>query len=118
MSKISSPMTTVEYLRRKNKILKELTGITLVPESQIVAVPKLKLKEDYDGGICPYCIAFDLSSYAYAWNKCKLCPMSLQDNGCYNVLSTYNQVRQKLPEDICDIPAIQELVKEYNSQFK
>ena len=74
-------MTTKEYLIAKNAIVKRVTGLTLVPEDQIVDTPKVVLTSDKEddgklhSGICPYCIL-------YISNDCVECPMTKANNRC------------------------------------
>lgn len=114
-------MTIVEYIKRKNKILKEITGIILVPESQIKEIPAIKLDIDRydDSGICPYCLVYLDHSKEYELEPCKGCPMKEQGNDCLNkeLQSTYRQIINKLNTAIYAVSAIRNLATEYNSQF-
>ena len=80
-------MTTREFLIKKNKIVKKVTGITLVPEDQIEDIYPVFL-EAYEGtstlvaDLCPYCVAYPV---------CDDCPMYIAGNSCENDDSTWNQ---------------------------
>ena len=78
-------MTTKEFIIKKNKIVKKVTGITLVPEEQIVDTPIVYLEnksrsDKLDADICPYCTTF---------KNCIDCPMDTADNHCGNPKSTW-----------------------------
>ena len=69
-------MTVVEFLRKKNEIIKKHTGLILVPEAQIVEVAKVPLSMNEDINACPYCkIWFS--------EDCIGCPMAANNNDCY-----------------------------------
>ena len=111
-------MTVVEFLREKNKIIKDVTGLTLIPESQIQEVPKHKLSEYImyskllGDDICPYCLVFE---------ECKDCPMNIAGNKCdyYNCNSTWGKTsiewRSLAKEE--DILKLNALVKQYNKEI-
>ena len=110
------PMTTIEFMTRKNAILKEMTGLVLIPEDQLKAVaPERLYMDDSDGGMCPYCQTFD------AMIDCEDCPMSIAGNNCEQRDSTYMAVYNHLKESsqtIHETPAILDLVAEFNKQFE
>lgn len=115
-------MTVIEFIQRKNAILEDITDIRLVPDDQIIDVePRyLKLKglteqSKNDGLICPYCIL-------YADDDCHGCVMRDKDNECNRSGdATYDMIKENLNEKdigyIYEIPAIVQLVAEYNKQF-
>ena len=79
-------MTVVEFLQRKNEIIRDATGISLVPDNQIQKYEHdgfLSMKNDQYA--CPYCDMFFS-------NNCIGCPMDTAGNNCTNEYSTYNQV--------------------------
>jgi len=85
-------MTVTEYIRKKNAIIEKHLGITLVPEDQIIEVEQKPLTFDIgDGGICPYCIAYDT---AFDINACSKCIMTSKGNRCDTEDSTYRKVRK------------------------
>ena len=110
-------MTPVEYMHKKNALVKDYTGLILIPEDQIIEVEPRQLYED-DDEICPYCAVF--SVYA-----CENCPMKEAGNECViDSGNTYDRVaeyilHQSSPsiESIYGIPGMRELVAEYNEQF-
>ena len=71
-------MTTSEFIKEKNQILREVLGLPfdLVPADQIEDVKKVKLSTEFTTSSCPYCAA-NLTD-----NKCKNCPMAIAGNGC------------------------------------
>ena len=102
-------MTTIQYIQAKNKILFDLSGITLVPESQMMEIPITRLYLDSDSSCCTYCRHFV---------NCVGCPMYLAGNDCDANHSTYNQVRDKLKIlELRHIPAIHDLVNQYNEEL-
>lgn len=115
-------MTVIDYINRKNEIIKRITGLTLVPEEQIQEVPVLELKpeNENDADICPYCLYYKKEQDDFD-TSCGECPMELHDNQCYELGSTYIEVSNKLnyvykdTTFIGDIPEIQALVKQFNT---
>ena len=112
-------MSVVEYLTRKNKMIEELCGVTLVPEGQIVEIEKRPLSMENDGEACPYCQIY--YSYDPMNNKvnCTGCPMYMQGNGCnfYESNSSWGRVRSKIgvitDNDTIE-PQLFSLIEEYN----
>ena len=82
-------MTVREYIKVKNSILEKATGITLVPEDQIIDLEPMPLSLDHDGDACPYCLHFE---------NCEKCPMKLAHNKCLSSISnTYKEITDQLP---------------------
>ena len=108
------PMSTLTYMKKKNKILKKLTGITLIPKDQLVSLEATYLSIESDSAICPHCIA-------YGKYNCKDCPMAIAGNKCsIDEDNTYDQIIDALPSNyynIYQVPAIKKLVKKFNKQF-
>ena len=114
-------MTTLKYLKKKNKILKKVTGLTLVPKEQLKNV-KLKkplhIGEVFDDvSICPYCVLYMKNG------SCTKCPMDKAGNSC--ILSpdnTYTAVLNKLHDIgyscIGSVPKIRKLVEKFNKEFE
>ena len=109
-------MNTKKFIKKKNKIIKKVTGRTMVPKDQIVNIPKQKLSEDYYSSkgltdlICPYC-------RLYFSNECVDCPMHEAKNDCItNQYSTYRMIqplwREKAKNK--DILKLQKLTIKYN----
>ncbi len=115
-------MKVVDYIRRKNAILFDITGIQLVPDSQIIDIPAEDvgiLSVTNDSSCCPYCKVFLPKS---PFLDCEGCPMYEQGNDCYNVDSTYRRILGRLQErtavkNINDIHRIKKLVKKYNEEL-
>ena len=126
-------MTVIEYIKRKNKIIFDVTGVTLVPESQIVEVVTdndLGLSyNDRDlvlilGDVCPYCQTFyvqdnttDERCFADN-NEYSECPMSIAGNKCREREdSTWWKASEiwRVDASIPDIEKLESLVKEYNN---
>lgn len=118
---MSKKMSVKKFIKKKNKIIFDLTRITLVPEEQIINVSKNELFErEADSSVCPYCLYFIDDNGVL---DCKNCPMGKASNQCSYEGSTYTMVIDELQEmtdysDIYEIPQIQKLAKKYNKQFK
>jgi len=75
-------MTSKQYLKRKNKLIRKVTGVTLIPKDQIVEHPFIKLNigktpiDSLKGIYCTYC-------QMYHKNSCEGCPMFEADNRCF-----------------------------------
>jgi Tfp pilus tip-associated adhesin PilY1 len=114
-------VTTLKYLKKKNKILKKVTGLTLVPKEQLKNV---KLKEPLyvgevldDVSICPYCVLYMKDS------SCTECPMYKAGNSCvFSPNNTYAAVLKELHdlgyECIGSVPKIRKLVEKFNKEFE
>jgi hypothetical protein len=109
-------MTVREYINQKNSILLKISGVQLVPDDQIIDVPPMWLYISGDAGICPYCVAYK--------DICEHCIMHLSGNRCNSGDNTYSKVLAGMQKqdklryaNICDLPEIQALVKEFNKQF-
>jgi len=74
-------MTSKQFLKRKNKLVKKVTGITLIPKDQIIKHPFVELEEDLailfklPAVCCTYC-------QLYREDNCKKCPMAKANNKC------------------------------------
>ena len=53
-------MTTIEFFKRKNQILKEYLGLDfdLVPKEQMRNIPFKELSNETSVGGCPYCVEY------------------------------------------------------------
>ena len=120
-------MSVVEFMKRKNEIVKAVTGVILVPEDQIVDIPEdkrvlLAQKKKYDlfeyhflnADYCPYCAL-------YINNECKGCPMYEAGNRCdqgkYNTWTKANKIWTEISTKK-DWKKLRDLVAEYNKQFE
>ncbi len=79
-------MNTKQFLKKKNKIVKKVTGHTLIPKDQIKNTPKVYLNEthsllDLSSDICPYCSIYN---YSCKTKDGKECPMLEENNKCEN----------------------------------
>lgn len=109
-------MTTKEFLIKKNEIIKRATGITLIPENQIIDEPKVKLEDDcveyLSSTFCPYCVP---RMY------CNTCPMYKAGNQCTDTKkdSTWYRAnsiwRKKATEK--DKEELKHLIREYNKDI-
>jgi hypothetical protein len=110
-----------EYIEEKNRIVKEATGLVLVPEDQIVDIPVSAVGEMSvigDMSCCPYC---------QVYSCCQECPMGVVGNYCErsNENSTYLHVVRALPLPKgsvrtltrCLRKELGELVDRYNSEL-
>ena len=103
-------MSVKEYIKKKNEILKEHTGITLVPEDQITNPELLtKLNMGLDRFFCPYCVLY----------SCYECPMSKAGNECMDNDSSYQRIRKDTNNRLRSIHTpfhseLKELVEEFN----
>ena len=120
-------MSVAEFLRRKNEIIKAVTGVILVPEDQIVDIPEdkrvlLAQKKKYDlfehyylnADYCPYCAL-------YFSDECKDCPMCKAGNCCNkNDHSTWYVANNLWMEKSSGVDwmKLKELIDEYNKQFE
>ena len=110
-------MTTKQFLKRKNKIIKKVTGTTLVPKDQIknVLFKDLYINENINskylgGSICPYCSL-------YYKNNCRECPMAIAGNACEeNNDSTWRIARNIWIKNSTeeDHNKLTNLIKQYN----
>ena len=117
-------MTTLKFMKKKNKILKKITGITLIPKDQLVEVEAKPLTLGRPESICPYCILF-IKSY-----ECEDCPMAIKNNRCSDQRNTdsYEQMvyhyglAKKLDDsliaDFWKLPKLVKLVRKFNKQFE
>ena len=112
-------MSTIEYVKRKNKLVEDQFGHILVPEDQIKEVTKNKLSMVDDMNACPYCIIYYVGGLDY--ERCKGCPMQEAGNGCLmNAPSTYGTVTDaidtitKTSSSIIATDGLSELIDEFN----
>ncbi|MFA7029976.1 MAG: hypothetical protein WC179_06885 [Candidatus Cloacimonadaceae bacterium] len=114
-------MTVIEYMKRKNEILKEYIGIDfdLIPENQLAECEKIRLY-DTSMGSCPYCLV-------YADNDCIECPMANAGNNCSDEKSTWSTytgfcyITEIYPHNNILSPAYKpmvELIVQYNKELE
>jgi len=107
-------MTTLEFLKEKNKLVKDVTGLILTPKDQLVDIPKVQLHtfkdstETLSREICPYCTAF----------YCCDCPISKANNECGYKDSTWKVANEawKIKATKADHNKLMQLVDKYNQQ--
>ena len=110
---IKKPMSTKKFLKLKNKLVKRVTGVTLVPKDQIVKTPRIELfASNYDAlyaNVCPYC-------QLYKMYNCYQCPMAEAGNECGNMDSSWRKVNQLWIDKATKLDQLelQELVEKYN----
>ena len=115
-------MTDTAFLKKKNKIVKRVTGDVLIPDDQIVETGmeqvELVFGESYlkilGSDICPYCI------YYYKDEEgCSNCPISLAGNKCDNKGSSWRKAKSKWAEKAttADIQELRELCEQYNEEI-
>lgn len=107
------PMSTKKFLKKKNKIVKAVTGVTLIPKKQIKQTLRVKLSgtgKYLNSDICPYC-------ELYVLNNCDNCPMKDADNQCSaNANTTWSEAStlwSKLSTK-ADHKKLTKLIKKYN----
>jgi hypothetical protein len=110
-------MLGTEYMRQKNRIIKRVTGCTLVKESNIIDVPKTKLYTRTDSikhleaSLCLYCVT------GYDFNGCEKCPIAKNGDACDTDGSSWRICRE-LWERLAtekDIQELKDLIEEYNN---
>jgi hypothetical protein len=105
MSKIKSK-AIVKYLKSKNKILHNATGLILTPDNAIkeeytrreleVILRDISMK--YDGAMCPYChLYYDNCNDDYD-NCSDDCPLVIADDPCFATDSSYYFMIKKLDD--------------------
>lgn len=111
-------MTVSEYIRKKNKIIFDVCGLTLVPEEQIEECPQFELSTIDDTYACPYCrVYLDYDDF------CAKCPMSKAGNCCVDdSTDTYFVVANALGFSIVSnkrvIEKLEPLIEQYNNELK
>ena len=116
-------MTDTEFFKKKNKIVKRVTGEVLIPDDQIMetGMKQVELGAEFNfdlivlgDGICPYCI------YFYTKEGCDNCPMSVAGNQCEDSGSSWRKAKSKWAEKATtdDIQELRELCKQYNKELK
>jgi len=125
------PMSVVEFIQRKNQIIFDDLGVTLVPEDQIEECTKHKLFLDINPtSACPYCAVYyynpeeddEDSDDPDLW--CPHCPMAKAGNVCgIHADDTFTTFTDSLGvttvmEYYKSSSKIAKLYEEYNKQFK
>lgn len=113
-------LSMAEFIRAKNKILREDYGIDfdLVPEDQIVDMPKIKkLNTSNVSYMCPYC------AEGLREDNCNMCPMSKANNQCdIGPNNTWTRFLRKIDfiglKDYYNNKRIAKLIKWYNKDIK
>ena len=102
-------MSTLELMIKKNAIFEELTGVTLIPDDQLVDTVRMPLSSRSSVLACPYCQLYNHNI------DCTECPMAKANNNCkFTENSTFDQVNRHLLCSIPDEPALIKLIAEYN----
>ena len=111
-------MTVVDFIERKNELVFEATGYTLVPSDQIVEVVKMPLNlGTSDAEICPYCALYIEEDFER--DACEGCPMEKAANRCgVDTGNTYSNIQIDLGEGegIISFPGVEALVDLYNKE--
>lgn len=115
-------MTPMEYMHKKNALIEDATGLTLIPENQIKDIEIKELSLDNDIYACPYCEEY----YPMGGDtECNGCPMFEKENSCFAWNSSYRGVMNSLERSFPDhygvsivehIPGIEDLVIQYNKE--
>ena len=92
------------FMKKKNKIIKKITGITLIPKEMLVEVAPKPLWHTSTGS-CPYCVDD---------GGCNTCPMVKHDNACDEISSTWQKVFKAMDCKVAENPEIIKLVKKFN----
>ena len=87
----------IEYLIAKNKLIKDVTGLVLIPEDQLVDhkfnnqdIGRFIPKGYLSGDNCTYCIKYIHNRNPRTTrDKCKGCPMDKANNNCFCSWSTF-----------------------------
>lgn len=106
-------MTVTEYIKAKNKIIFDATGMILVPDDQIQECVQLPLDMAYDGNACPYCKAFQY---------CTNCPMYINKKSCPTYFEVVDHIGHSLVSSTTKnekiaIP-LRKLIEQYNKELK
>lgn len=111
-------MTLIEFFSRKNEIVHKETGLTLIPQDQIIDINPQKIGRLHitnDSGCSPYCI-FNVI-YDDGFEDCSQCPLEQAGNGCGDKNSSYQRVFHHLimqGRRIHELSAIQDLIEQWN----
>jgi len=120
-------MTTIDFFKKKNEILRETLGLNfdLVPSYQMINIPFKELSIDRPSTSCPYCLEYN-NEDTDVEELCSKCPMFLANNSCLeDEDSTWERYVKSISpdEDISSLhteptsPAYEQMVKlieEYN----
>ena len=116
---MKKPMSVVELIQRKNKIIFDDLGVVLVPEDQIQECPKHKLSLETSTSACPYCHVYNVGM-----GDCEGCPMAEAGNYCEAAEgSTWEAFTEAIT--LCNVveyyasnKKLVKLYKKYNKQFQ
>ncbi len=118
-------MTNIEFLTRKNEIIKDVTGRTLVPEDQIVELkhlPELTVDsgcgEELGTHICTYCAIFYGDEFNATDVNCTGCPMKEAGNRCNDKDSSWRKLKVIWEDNAKDedVEKLRDLVIQYNDE--
>lgn len=116
-------MTTVEFIHKKNALVKRVTGVILVPEDQIVETPRVHLPINKDTGFgglgaaeCPYCQIYrEIPNDIF----CTKCPIELAGNRCVSIEESSYHIADRLwieKSTKADHKELRALCEEYNKE--
>ena len=121
-------MTTIEFLKEKNRILREELGLPydLIPIEQMENVRFYALNIDTAEGSCPYCLEFYTGEIG---KPCGTCPMSKAGNECgaiyeddgdtwtrYTKYCEDRNIKIHTFEDSLAYPRMKALIDKYNKK--
>lgn len=124
-------MNVLEYMTKQSIIVKEATGVTLTPDSQLLNLDitnnMLKDMQDYIDSLAikpyahsllvwensPYCSLF----YKDRVNSCEECPVYLEGNQCEKDDSTYEQAVKIIKSEGFDDTVLREKLLQLAKEF-
>ncbi len=108
-------ISAIELMKRKNKLVFDVTEEWLIPKDQIVKVKKVHLIPFFDlyATNCIYCALFNVNDES----NCTDCPMAIAKNRCLVDKNNTYQVcsvlwKEKATKE--DKRKLYDLIKEYN----
>ena len=118
-------MKVSKFIKKKNKIVKAVTGVILVPDGQVTNMtykPELDCDNARDAeylhsGLCPYCVVYLNNDEG---RPCIGCPMHTAGNQCQDPNSTWHNVNKRWTAKAspADRKALFKLVKKFNKGRK
>lgn len=114
-------MRVIDFIKKKNKLVFDETGVILVPEDQIIDLVPRKLSMHTDSSMCPYCNEFLYDDRG----ECYDCPMNKAFNKCTGLDEAGNRqdndsyafsLEALDGKSVISIPGMSELVDRYNAE--